>query len=160
MKQKQNLRFCIKVQNNKDLIPFKLLLILFFCLWNQNSNKKQECIPVGCVPLARYRMEGLSLTETPWTETPSPGQWPPPLNRITNMCKKHYLPSTSFAGGNKRLGGLNFDLFLFTNIKDIKLHLGSVHTELLALALAMCWILDTFQMKQTQMYVCTLKNLF
>ena len=34
-------------------------------------NKKQECIPVGCVPSARYRT-GVSLTTTPPDRDPSP----------------------------------------------------------------------------------------
>ena len=38
-------------------------------------NLKKECIPVGCVPPARYRLtetllDGDPRTETPWTETP------------------------------------------------------------------------------------------
>ena len=39
--------------------------------------KKQECIPVGCVPPALCSM-GVSLTETPWTENP---QRAPPLEQ-------------------------------------------------------------------------------
>ena len=68
-----------------------------------NDLKKQECIPVGCVPPARYRT-GVSLTETPppgqrphsWTETP-PGQrtsWTETPRTETPLDKhlwKHYL---------------------------------------------------------------------
>ena len=97
------------------------------------QNLKQECIPVGCVPPALYRMGGLpdrqpppdrdppgqrpSLdrhppwTETPqdrdppWTETPqdrdpSPGQRPH-CEQNHRQVLKHYLPATSFAGGNE-----------------------------------------------------------
>ena len=85
---------------------------------------KQECIPVGCVPPARYRM-GVSLTKIPllnrgpWTKTPHPldldkdpldrdsrdppwtethpGQRPP-----CGQTPVKTLPSqTSFAGSNK-----------------------------------------------------------
>ena len=33
-------------------------------------NNQQECIPVGCVPPARYRMGGSPCQRPPWTETP------------------------------------------------------------------------------------------
>ena len=83
-----------------------------------NSKYQQENIPVGCVPPAfvvtgRYLIWGVS----------GPGAWsggvsclgagglePPPPCEQTDMCtnitfpqlrfKKHYLPATSFAGGN------------------------------------------------------------
>ena len=35
--------------------------------------QKQECIPIGCVPPARCRTGGVSMTETPRTETIQPG---------------------------------------------------------------------------------------
>ena len=79
------------------------LVHAFSCLCGSiiQNETTQECIPVGCVPLARYRTGGLcpgvSLTETtlPWTKTPqSCGLWcmlgqrpPPPVNRITDSCK-------------------------------------------------------------------------
>ena len=50
---------------------------------------------------------GVFLTETPWTETPldidPPPDSDPPVNKITDRCKKHYLPATSFAGGKNVL---------------------------------------------------------
>ena len=39
---------------------------------------------------------GVSVRETPWTETS-----PPPVNRMTDASKNITLPQTSFAGGNK-----------------------------------------------------------
>ena len=73
---------------------------------------KQECVPVGCALSACYHMGGVSLTETPWSET-TPGQrpslvmWPVvqagteiPLWTESDRCKNITLPQTSFAGGN------------------------------------------------------------
>ena len=79
------------------------------------KNHWQECIPVGYVTPARYRTGGVSLTkdppgqrpprDSPWIETPRietpldrdpPGQRPP----CGQTPLKHYLPATSFAGGN------------------------------------------------------------
>ena len=63
-----------------------------------NIKKKQECIPVGCVPPALYRRR-VSLIEHPPDRDP-PGQRhppPPPVNRKTPVKT---LPSqTSFTGG-------------------------------------------------------------
>ena len=45
------------------------------------------CLPRGC---GVYHVTCDAYRDTP-----------PPVNRITDRCKKHYLPATSFAGGNK-----------------------------------------------------------
>ena len=51
-------------------------------LRTNNHRHKQESIPVGCVPPARYRTGGSPWARPPgqrppWTETPSPRQRPP-----------------------------------------------------------------------------------
>ena len=53
------------------LIAFEVLLLSRISLFQfLKVNIKQECIPVGCVPLARNRTDGVSLTKTQWIETP------------------------------------------------------------------------------------------
>ena len=42
---------------------------------------------------------------------------PPPVNRMTNMCKNITLPQTSFAGGNNR-SYCNFPDVEIINIKQ------------------------------------------
>ena len=76
----------------------------------EQTQMKQECIPVGCVPPAckcTAAARGVTLTETPSTDTPldrdPPGQRPPwtenplwtetpPVNRIADRCKNITLP--------------------------------------------------------------------
>ena len=56
----------------------------------------------------------LFTTHTPLCHTPPlcltcpslPPTPPPPVNRITDRCKKNYLPAPSFASSNKRKGYL------------------------------------------------------
>ena len=71
---------------------------------------KQECIPVGCVPVVVYRT-GVGGGHYPGRGSPGglclgergslSGRPPPPVNRMTHRCKNITLPQTSFAGGNK-----------------------------------------------------------
>ena len=87
--------------------------------------KKQECIPVGCVPPTAVAIQGVSTrhppttgtpprTRHPWTRHPPGSRHPPgpgtPRTRHlpgpgtprgqTHACKHITLPQTSFAGGN------------------------------------------------------------
>ena len=70
----------------KTQISLKLIEWLFFCVLTFQLKiifTKQECIPVGCVPPARYRTGGLCHgdppdRDPPWTETP---QTETPLDR-------------------------------------------------------------------------------
>ena len=63
---------------------------------------KQECIPVGCVPSALYRMgvpwQTPLWTETPWIENPLDrdprGRDPLSPRQNDTQVLKHYLPST------------------------------------------------------------------
>ena len=89
--------------------------------------KKQECIPVGCVPAACCPIS-LVRGEGTWSwgvyllpgdvpglgGAPGPGggggvpaQVLPHVNRMTNRCKNITLSQTSFAGGNKRSSKLD-----------------------------------------------------
>ena len=89
----------------------RTVFFLIFQFWRYFPKHlhQQECIPVGCVPPARYRMARVSLTETPpgqsrdplWTEIPLDRD--PPVNRMTNRCKNITLPQTSFAGGSNSM---------------------------------------------------------
>ena len=69
--------------------------------------KKQECIPVGCVPAwGVFLPRGVYLPGgVPAGGVYLPGGVPaqvlPPVNRMTDRCKNITLPQTSFAGGNK-----------------------------------------------------------
>ena len=57
--------------------PLSPISFIFMQFFGKNL-VKQECIPVGCVPPARYCTGELSLTETPQAETP---QTKTPLGR-------------------------------------------------------------------------------
>ena len=50
-------------------------------------------------------------TEADTHTTPTPPPPPPPVNRITDRCKKNYLPATTAEDGNKIIE-LNNGLFL------------------------------------------------
>ena len=75
--------------------------------------RKQECIPVGCVPPDLYRTGGGlcpgdvsvqgGLCPGGLCQENPPGQRPlPPVNRMTSASKNITLPQTSFAGGKNR----------------------------------------------------------
>ena len=106
------------VRNHFSHITLKKLLLFTKSLQsekNQDNEKQEECISVGCIPSARYHTE-VSLTETPldrdpprqrppswtetvlWTETPLDRD--PPVNRMTHLCKNITFPNF-IAGGNK-----------------------------------------------------------
>ena len=51
-----------------QVYSFILCLSIKFCQGFYKSKKEQECIPLGCVPSAPYRMRGL-CRGSPWTET-------------------------------------------------------------------------------------------
>ena len=94
---------------------------------NENKNlfilNKQECIQVGCVPLAVYHARDrdppgqrpsmdrdFPWTKTPWTETLPNKGWdnPPPTCGQTDTYENITLPQTSFAGGKKIKLGSQF----------------------------------------------------
>ena len=53
------------------LIAFEVLLLSRISLFQfLKVNIKQECIPVGCVPLERNHTDGVFLTKNQWIETP------------------------------------------------------------------------------------------
>ena len=68
--------------------------------------KKQECIPVGCVPPAHWPSVGGVPAQggctcpggCTYAGVTCPGT--PPVNRMTDRCKNITLLQTSFAGGN------------------------------------------------------------
>ena len=77
---------------------------------NGSSQIQQECIPVRCLPPARWPYHivsngGWVICPAPWMQTlphiqTPPGCRPPPVDRMTNTSKNITLPKTSFAGGN------------------------------------------------------------
>ena len=85
---------------------------------NLQNDLKQECIPVGCVPPARWPhpvvSNGGSAQLPPphastdadppgcrptWMQMPSWMQTPPWTEGMTHACENTTLPQTSFAGG-------------------------------------------------------------
>ena len=65
----QHLHYIVHIWCLSRIVWFRFTFFIYFIFWN---NIDQECILVGCVTPARYRM-GVPL----WTET-SPGQRNPP----------------------------------------------------------------------------------
>ena len=75
---------------------------------------KQECIPVGCA-LPTLPPYGGFCNRDPWTETPLDRDLPswtetPHLWTESQTGVKHYLPATSFAGGNKLVGCIEWGM--------------------------------------------------
>ena len=79
-----------------------------------NNCRKQECIPVGCVPPALYHAGGVSvkrgwgsLSRRGWAGLSrgvlSQVDRPPPPRGQTDACVNITLPQTSFAGGDKKV---------------------------------------------------------
>ena len=54
---------------------------------------EQECIPVGCVPPAHYRTQGISLSETPGQRPP--GERPPRQTTLDRNYPGQRLPGQS-----------------------------------------------------------------
>ena len=88
--------------------------------------RRQECIPVGCVPPAVVAVWGGLHQAPPWIrpsqdqappgEDTPPGPDPPrtrhpPVNRMTNRCKNITLPQTSFAGGKNTPSVVTLDQY-------------------------------------------------
>ena len=117
---------------------------------------QQECIPVGCVPYARWLYpivsNGVFCPPTPpnlryrppleadplWMQTPldadPPWMQTPPVNRMTHRCKNITLPQTSFAGDKNHTSPKVFlgNVWILTRAQESLTLTDSIISDLLS----------------------------